>query len=455
MSDSRTYPRLEAFERLHISDGMAIDADRWQQAHRYHRQRQNFHYQALQQSGIVNGLGVALLPEQPDGRVLQIKPGIAIDVEGNPIIVKQPEEFRMMSEAPEGQSLVVHIAVNYVDPDDLRHTPTQRTVAENFRIVEKLQLDPHDVELCRIELFPNASQIQAPPNVFSPGPNQLDFRGRRSPRSYPQGQVQVGQIVNDRPADTASGQGLSDLLRSLDGLYPALGGSPRVKTFPAKGLGQRDALDCHLIYIAYDVLKNLANPALQQLQTYLAQGGVLLVEADFAEVNLLDLLDLGQELQSGLAEAHRDVDLLAQMGKQLQTELAANQDAVNQRLAELEQPLQTIAPKLGLSLTDPGDLDPDHPLRWQPFTFSHWPQRQGHTIYVKNWGGLVWMVGDLSRCWGRNADSDRAALRAAQEWGINLLHFATQRQQWLQAMQPQAPNVDHRSDSLQRRVQNT
>jgi hypothetical protein len=458
MSDSRPYPRLETFERLHISDGMAIDADRWQQAHRYHRQRQNFHYQALQQPGIVKGLGVTVVADQPDGRVLQIQPGIAIDVEGNPIIVKQPEEFRIMSEAPEGQSLMVHIAVNYVDPDDLRHPPTQHTVVENFRIVEKLHLDPHDVELCRIALLPSATQIQVPLNVFSPGPNQLDFRGRRSPRPYFQGQVQVGQIIRDRPADIAIGQGLTDLLRSLDGLYPALNGSPSIKTFPAKGLGQHDALDCHLIYVSYEILKTLPNPALQQLQTYLAQGGVLLVGADFAEVNLLDWLDLGQELQSGLTEARRDVDLLAQMGQQLQTEIAANQQAIQHQLAELEQPLQAIAPQLGLDLSGSGELDHDHPLRWQPFTFSQWPKRQGHTIYLKNWGGLVWMVGDLSRSWGRNAQPDlpRDALRSAQEWGINLLSFAVQRQQWHQAMQQlPAPQPDNRPDSLRGRVQTT
>ena len=455
MSNSRAYPRLEAFERLHISDGLTIDADRWQQAHRYHRQRQNFYYQALHEPGIVDGLGVALLPDQPDGRWLQIQPGIAIDIEGNPIVVKQPEAFRIESEAPAGQSLQVHLAVNYVDPDDLRHSPTQSTVVENFRIVEKLQLDPRDVELCRIQLGPGATQIQTPVNVFSPSANQLDFRGRRQPQSYPQGQVQVGQIVSDRPDDQTSLNGLTDLLRSLAGLYPALRSGSTVQTFPAKGLGQPDARDCHLIYVAYDTLLTLANPALQHLQNYLAQGGVLLVGADFAAVQLLDWLNLGQELQSGLAEASRDFELLALMGEQLQTEVAANQTAVMQRLAELEQRLGAIAPRLGLTLTGSGKLDQDHPLRWQPFTFSQWPQRQGHPIYVKNWSGLVWMVGDLSQCWGRNAQPElpRETLRSAQEWGINLLHFAVQHQRWHQAMQPQDPNLDSRPDSLQRRVQ--
>ncbi len=70
MSDPRPYPRLQPFERLQISDGITINAERWQFAHEYHRQRQNFQYQALYEPGIVYGLGVAIIPGQPDGRLV-------------------------------------------------------------------------------------------------------------------------------------------------------------------------------------------------------------------------------------------------------------------------------------------------------------------------------------------------------------------------------------------------
>jgi hypothetical protein len=132
MSDFRAYPRLNEFERLQISDGLAINAERWQHAHNYHRQRQNFQYQALYEPGIIYGLGVAIVPDQPDGRLLQIQPGVAIDIEGNPIIVKQPEEFRIASEPSAGQTLCVHLAVSHVDPDTLRRATGTKTVAENL-----------------------------------------------------------------------------------------------------------------------------------------------------------------------------------------------------------------------------------------------------------------------------------------------------------------------------------
>lgn len=457
MVDFRPYPRLEAFERLHISDGLTITAERWQQAHNYHRQRQNFHYQALYEPGIVYGLGVAPMPHQPDGRLLQIQPGVAIDVQGNPIILRTPEEFRITSDSTEGYPLWVYLAVNYVDPDDLRRSTTVRTVQETYRIVEKLHLDPKDVEICRIQLLPGASLIQPPIDVFAPLPNQLDFRGRQSPKPYPQFSVTVGQITNDHPTDVDSFSGLTDLLRSLEGLYPTLRSNPVVQTFSAKTLSRESTLDCQVLHLSYNSLLTLANPGLQRLQTYLATGSVLLVVADFAEIHLLDLLNIGQELQTGLAEAERDGEL-ANTTEPLKAEIDANHQAIAQRLTDLERSLAAIAPKLGLAFTDSGDLGFDHPLRSHPFLFSQFPSRQGHPIVVKNWGGLVLMVGDLSQCWGRSANPPlpREILRSAQEWGINLLHFAIQRRQWVQAMQP-LPISDSLPtsppDSLQYRTQ--
>ncbi|HEY9907147.1 MAG TPA: hypothetical protein V6D18_06000 [Thermosynechococcaceae cyanobacterium] len=452
----RVYPRLEVFERLQISDGMTINADRWQQSHNYHRHRQNFHYQALYKAGIVYGLGVAIAPEQPDHRLLQVQPGIAIDISGNPIVVPRPEEFRLDSDPSEGQVLLVYLVVNHVDPDDLRRNSAARAVQETFRIVEKLHLDPHDVEICRIELQSGVTQLQVPVNVFLPGLNQLDFRGRCQPQPQPQFHVQVGQVTIGQPSDVVIQTALMDLQRSLPGLYPTLHSNLTVQSFTAQGLG-REAINCQLLHIPYRVLLTLPNPGIQRLQAFLAQGGVVLTVADFAEVDLLDLLDIGQELQSGLLEAKRDRDLFDQTGAQLQEEIAANQSALVQQISEIEQPLAAIAYRLGLSLTESGELHDEHPLRWQPFAFSQLPDRQGHPIIVRNWGGLVLMIGDLTQCWGRNATPPvpREALRSAQEWGINLLHFAAQRCHWTQALTALPTATDARPDSLQHRTQPT
>jgi hypothetical protein len=320
--------------------------------------------------------------------------------------------------------------------------------------VEKVQLDPRDVELCRIQLQGGVTQIQAPDDVFYPSLNQLDFRGRCHPIPYPQFQVQVGQVTSDRATDQATTHGLTALLRSLTGLYPVLRGIPTIQTVAATALGQESLLNCQVLYLPYTVLLTLSNPALQRLKTYLAHGGVLLVVADFTEVNLLELLDIGRELRLGLLEAERDRELFEQTGSQLKAEITANQSAMTQRLTDLEQSLAPIALKLGRSLAAPGTLPEDHPLRYQPFIFGQLPCRLGHPISVKTWDGLVLVVGDISRTWGGESalELPREVLRSAQEWGINLLHFAVQRQQWMQSMQP-LPTLDSATDSLQRRVQ--
>ncbi|MEX0271144.1 hypothetical protein AB3R30_18565 [Leptolyngbyaceae cyanobacterium UHCC 1019] len=453
MSESRDYPRLELFERWQIRDGMPINAECWQHAHTYHRHRQNFHYQSLYEPGIVYGLGVAIVPDQPDGRLLQVQPGVAIDIAGNPIIVRSPEEFRLTSTPNEGQALVVYLVVNYVDPDDLRRNPTAKTQVESFRIVEKLHLDSQDVELCRIDLQAGVTHLQAPPNVFAPSWNQLDFRDRRLPQPQPQFRVRVGLITSD-PTETLTQRGFTDLLRSLLGLYPTLRADLPLRTFSGQALGREFALDCQLLHIPYPILLTLPTSAIQRLQTFLAQGGVVLAVADFDTVDLLDLLTIGQELRLGLLEAERDRDLFNQTGVQLQQEIAANQSAITQQIATVEQSIAAIAPRLGISSPETGLLADDHPLYWQPFTFSQLPDCQGYPIILRTWGGLVLMLGDLTRCWSRSANPPipRETLRSAQEWGINLLHFAAQRQQWTQALTPLNTPTSDRPDSLQQRV---
>ncbi|MEL7227444.1 MAG: hypothetical protein AAGL17_22085, partial [Cyanobacteria bacterium J06576_12] len=87
---------LSPLQRLQVDDGMLITADHWQLAHQYHRQRQTIHYESLHKGGIVSGLGVSVgpIPEEASNRYRQprwltIQPGLAIDNQGNPIVVAQ------------------------------------------------------------------------------------------------------------------------------------------------------------------------------------------------------------------------------------------------------------------------------------------------------------------------------------------------------------------------------
>ncbi|NJL87281.1 MAG: hypothetical protein HC886_16975 [Leptolyngbyaceae cyanobacterium SM1_1_3] len=114
MPEPVSFPPVQAFERLQIEDGLLITAERWQQAHNYHRQRQNFHFQSLSRAGIVCGLGVSVIPAPAsiearyrDQRWVQVQAGVAIDPEGNPIVVPQPEAFRIELEPTAGSTEMV------------------------------------------------------------------------------------------------------------------------------------------------------------------------------------------------------------------------------------------------------------------------------------------------------------------------------------------------------------
>lgn len=153
---SFSYPPIHPLERLNVTDGLLLNAELWQLAHYYHRQRQNIHYQALHQGGIVCGLGVSVITpsgeikaEFRDRRWLRIQPGIAIDQRGNPIIVSEPIDFHIASVA-EKEPLWVYLVIRYVDPEKLQWKSPPTIVRETFRLDEKQPL-PRNRKLNSVE----------------------------------------------------------------------------------------------------------------------------------------------------------------------------------------------------------------------------------------------------------------------------------------------------------------
>jgi len=134
-------PPIKPFNRLQASDGLLINAERWRRAHEYLRQRQNAHYQSLNQPGIVCGLGVRVIPapsavkaEYRDNRWVQIQPGIAIDLVGNPIVVPTTIDFRFATEVSDSEPVMVYLILSYVDPEDLHRDGQNDVIQETFLI---------------------------------------------------------------------------------------------------------------------------------------------------------------------------------------------------------------------------------------------------------------------------------------------------------------------------------
>lgn len=400
-------PPIKPFERLQVQDGLLMNAERWQKAHDYHRQRQNVHYQSLNQPGIVCDIGVRLIPpptdvdaKYRDSRWVQIQPGIAIDLYGNIIVVPQAIDFRITSENLTPDPLTVYLVVSYVDPSKLRRKEYSELVTETFRIDEKKN-PPGDleVELCRIVLEPGAGNIKdyalkLPVDVFFPGYYELDLRYRVQARSRPLSLVRIAQLTIEEESHSPISENLQDFLESIVSLYPPLEGDRDVASLSLQQprtqptFEPTPVVNYDLLYLQLDKSLQLEDREFERLKAYLDKGTVLFVEVP-----------------------------------------TANRDIINS--------VQAIAQTLGSPLEDWQNLNRQHPLRRKPFLFSALPSLNRQTINLLCGGGIILVSGNLSQAWGLD---DRFALpretiRTAQEFGINILHYAWRRRQIIQLSQ--------------------
>ena len=252
------------------------------------------------------------------------------------------------------------------------------------------------MEICRILLQPDVTQLQSPTNIFFPEANQLDLRHRVQVCPRPQMTVRVAQISYDGSNPSAPDhpvQSLFYLLESIASLYPALQGVPDIGQLTLDAVGAEPIAD------TYDVLYLCGQRPLVPteaefiaLKEYLTKGGTLLVDAGLSGIDLAkSILELAQQLDSPL------------------------------------EPLE--------------NLSRSHPLRTQPFLFAALPKFQQEPTQVWSGGGILLIMGGLSSAWGLDAalSLPRETLRTAHELGINLLQFACRRRHLMQLVYQEKP----------------
>lgn len=378
-------PTIAPFHRLYVYDSLMMNAQRWSLAHDYHRRRQNVHYQALNQPGIVCGLGVRLIdaPESTEARFrdqrwIEIQPGMAIDVEGNVIVVdpKIDRCYRIAAKAPTIGTITVYVVVSYVEPEKPLYQHPPETLQEQFRFDQKTTPPaPHEVELCRIQIGSDFIQLQHPQDVFFPKQNQLDLRYRQQAQIRPLTVVTAAQVGETSSYYQGSTQAnLSAFMRSVSALYPPLQGDPKIGQVTLQL--RSNATEYDLLYLTDSQLLQSSANELDALKKYLSTGGVILIETapDTQKVSTL-------------------IDCITQ---------------------QLETPLQTWKEMQ------------NHPLRSQPFLFANLPTIAGEIIHLWNGGGVILVSGNLSAAWGGDEALNlcRNEIRSAQELGINILNFA-------------------------------
>jgi hypothetical protein len=389
-------PSIEPLQRLNAYDGLMINADRWKRAHEYHRQRQNAHYQSINQPGIVCGLGVRVIPDPAESKArdrnsrwLQVQPGLAIDLHGNVIVIPRAFNYHIETEVKSGEALTVYLVASYRDPEELQRSLTGEMIQETYRLEEITRPpSPLEVELCRLLLQTGTGALTQPADVFFPGYNQLDLRYRVPAQSRPQALVRVAQVNRDDPECSRNFFNLTALLQAVDVLYPSLKGADELGqvTFIEGGVANASRNENRLqhydaLYLTGKQKLELSQSELNVLRAYLDQGGVLLVDitADATELR----------------------DSIQQLGQQLGT------------------PLQSLATLRS------------HPLRTRPFLFAALPLSHQQPIQIAVGGGIILITGDLAASWGTDQELNlsRIVIRTAQELGINLLHYAWRRRQ--------------------------
>ena len=399
-------PPIDPFKRLHIYDGLMMNRQRWLLAHDYHRRRQNVHYQSLNQPGIVCGLGVRLITPPAevvskfrDRRWLEIQPGIAIDVEGNPIVVDEAIDrtYRIKTEAPVTGTLTVYLVVSYVEPDNPERQQNTEVLREWFRFDEKTHPpSAKEIEVCRIELQPGTVKLENPSDVLFPEFNQLDLRYRIQAKARPQAVIKIAQMKQKETGDgyDKDRQKLSDrylenisfLIQSVAALYPHLQAETKIGQISLQAPKSVAAYD--LLYLADWQIVELDEAEIYTLNTYLKTGGIILMDSPTNNEFLVGSIK----------------HIITQ---ELETDLHSWQE-----------------------------LSRNHPLRSQPFLFAALPNINQSPVQVWQGGGIILATGTLSNSWGLDDGSlNRNDIRTAQELGINFLHFALCRRQMTQLIQ--------------------
>lgn len=429
---------ISSLQRLNVYDGLSINASRWAIAHDYHRQRQNIYFQALFESGIACGLGIHLIepPEWAEAEYrqsrcwIEIQPGIAINNQGNPIILdngadREKRTFPVEISPPEYGSTTVYIVLSFVEPIPEQPTSEQEdakdTLQEQFR-VDQLTSSPseHQVELCRIRikrvednLLRGSSGeqknlgISLPKNVLFPQFNELDLSHRRPVRLAPNKMIRIGVLVSQGHSDHSSDLSLYQNLKALSACLPSLYPEMRCHVESVTEDRVQDSMAATYDLLCLDFAYFLSS---DQKKAFLPLPGP---ENDQDEKVRFRLRETGRRLQSYINAGGRVL-----LDTALETVTDSVQGAI---LTELFYGSELMAwSKLKAE---------EHPVLREPFIFGTPPIASEQLLKISIGEQFVWISGALSAAWRGAGEMKREDIRAAQELGINLLQLMWQQRQ--------------------------
>ena len=363
-------------KRVSPFDGMAVTADAWAEAHEYHRQRQQLHALFSQGAGVVTGLQV-IASDPPDSAVY-IMPGIAVDPEGQVIVLPTPRAYDFGSTQGTLYLLLTYGQSGPRSEED--RSESLRYLFDEFGVQATpiLPSTPY-VELARIRREGRDAGIADAEDDEHPGVNEIDLRFRQEIGAAAPETVRIAvSYLGDGSAST-HGKGISYAARACrrSGLCQA---------WVDEAVALDDGLAAYdLVYLVGQGAFQLAREEMNAIYDYLQDGGTVFYES------------CRQESEGGAPSADASfADLLGSFGLQLEA------------------------------------LPGDHDLLCEPFVFGAPPpgfETEG-TPGLQIGGGMLVSSYDYGCLWQgarRDGPAARSDIRSAIEWAGNLFTWAQRR----------------------------
>lgn len=166
-------------KRVNPFQGLVIDSDTWRDAHEYHRDQQRLHVLAFHSVGIVDGLEI-VANKPPDLSVI-IHPGMAVDPQGNVIIVPETQNYKIQTREKRTIYLIMQFREVPAEPYQPPNGGQPTRIMEAYRIQERdtLPKEPY-LELCRINFDPVDKAIKDARYQTQVGRNEIDLNFRQA-----------------------------------------------------------------------------------------------------------------------------------------------------------------------------------------------------------------------------------------------------------------------------------
>lgn len=364
--------------KIKATDGMLVTAATWNEEHDYHRQYQRFNTLLNHGPGILAGFEV--IASNPPDRSVYISPGIAVDPLGQIIVLPKATTYDL-GQTAEG---LLYLWLSYQeshprpDPDKSPDYTDGPLYAQTGVTIASRSTwpDTPGVELARIWRESRTSPAFDAKDAAHPGLNEIDLRFRRVVGLAPRPLARLAvRYLGSEGVDAAHLQGV-DLLarncRQAANLHVVVEANAplgaNLETFT-------------LVYLVGLGAFRLSGDEISALRAYLQQGGTLLLES---------------------------------------------RRAGNQADAPADASFRELLAALNVS---PAALPTDHPLLLDPFPFgSPPPGFETHgAATVTAAGGVIFSTCDYGGLWQRQRRSgpaSREEIRAALEWGANIISYA-------------------------------